>query len=70
MSDVLNSYVVFDPTGRDLESCYVVGRVDRVFWDTENDDGNADGTPRPLLSVVVNGTGERIAITRAAVVIA
>jgi hypothetical protein len=52
--NVLGSYVVFDPTGRDMRSCLVVGRVDAVSWD-DSDDGSSDGSPRPLLSVVVNG---------------
>ncbi len=66
--DVIGSYVVFDPTGRDLRSCYEVGRVEAVTWD-DADDGNEDGSPRPLLTVVTNGSEERITVTCVAVVL-
>ena len=55
--DLIGSWVVFDPTGRGLKSHLVVGRVDSVRWDNA-DDGNADGSPRPVMTVIVNGTEE------------
>ncbi len=61
--DVIGSWVVFDPTGRDLRSCLVVGRVESVTWD-DLDDGTEDGMPRPLITVVENGTEERWTVTR------
>ncbi len=66
--DVVGSYVVFDPTGRDMLSCYEVGRVEAVTWD-DADDGNEDGSPRPLLHVVCNHNEERMTVTRVAVVL-
>lgn len=63
--DVIGSHVVYDPTGRDLASCMEVGRVIAVTWDSD-DDGNADGPPRPLLVVQPNGTtdgGATVAVT-------
>lgn len=66
--EVIGSYVVFDPTGRDLPDCYEVGRVESVRWD-DADDGNPDGTPRPILTVITNGTAEAFAVTTAAVVL-
>ena len=61
--DVIGSWVVFDPTGRDLRSCLTVGRVEAVTWD-DMDDGTDDGMPRPILTVVENGSEERYAVTR------
>lgn len=61
--EIIGSWVVFDPTGRDLHSCMEVGRVESVRWD-DADDGNEDGSPRPLLTVVVNGSEERVCLTR------
>jgi hypothetical protein len=52
---VLHSYVVFDPTGRGLESSMEVGQVMDVIWASE-DDGDASGHPRPLLKVLPNGS--------------
>jgi hypothetical protein len=67
---VQGSYVVADPTGRNLLNCMEVGYVTAVEWDTDNDDGNPDGTPRPLLYVRFNGHGETIACTHVHAVLA
>ena len=53
--DVIGSHVVFDPTGRDLADCMKVGRVIAITWNSD-DDGNLDGSPRPILLVQPNGT--------------
>ena len=53
-SEVVGSYVVYDPTGRDLPDCMEVGRVVRVVW-TRDDDGDSKGRPRPILYVLPNG---------------
>ncbi len=65
---VIGSYVVFDPTGRDLADCYEVGRVVAVSWE-KDDDGTWNGKPRPILSVLVNGSSERYAVTTVAAVL-
>lgn len=52
--NVVGSYVVFDPTGRDLLDCMIVGQVKAVTWESD-DDGNPDGSPRPILQVSPNG---------------
>lgn len=66
--DVTGSLVVFDPTGRDLPDCYRVGRVENVRWD-DADDGNPDGSPRPILTVRDNGSGEVFGVARVAYVL-
>lgn len=65
----IGSYVVFDPTGRDMRDCMQVGRVAGVVWDTDTDDGLLDGSPRPLLYVVPNGEDDPIACTTIAAVL-
>ena len=55
-------YVVFDPTGRGLLDCAVVGRVESVYEDWDAVDGD-DGSTVEVMQVVVNGSGERIAVT-------
>lgn len=66
--DVTGSLVVFDPTGRDMPSCYRVGRVENVRWDNA-DDGNPDGSPRPILTVRDNEHGETWGVARVAYVL-
>jgi hypothetical protein len=55
--EVVGSWVVVDPTGRDLPECFEVGRVESVRWD-DSDDGNEAGDPRPLLTVRLNTFGD------------
>ena len=71
-TDVIGSFVVFDPTGRDLPDCYEVGKVVAVKWNTD-DDGDTTGRPRPVLHVMPNAwrhTDEPpMAVTRVAAVL-
>jgi hypothetical protein len=55
MQQVIGSYVVYDPTGRDIPECFEVGKVTAAYFDTAADDGNPDGTPRVILNVRPNG---------------
>ena len=66
--EVVGSFVVFDPTGRDLRRCYRVGCVESVRWD-DADDGNADGSPRPILTVRDNLSGEVWGVAKVAAVL-
>jgi hypothetical protein len=61
--NVIGSYVVFDPTGRDLYACMEVGVVENIIWDI-GDDGNPDGTLRPVLLVRPNSDEEPYAVIR------
>ena len=60
--DVVGSYVVYDPTGRDLPDSMEVGLVTAVQWTTD-DAGDDWGHPRPILTVKPNGDGEEISVT-------
>jgi hypothetical protein len=61
--NIIGSYVVFDPTGRDARDCFQVGRVIGCCWNTDADDGTEDGYPRPLLYVVPNGEDDPVCCT-------
>jgi len=60
--EVLGSWVVIDPTGRDMLECLEVGVVQSVRWDND-DDGDVRGYPRPILTVKLNGSGEFVSVT-------
>ena len=67
--DAVGSFVAFDPTGRNLPDCLTVGRVEAVRFESA-DDGDAEGTPRPILSVRENRGGDLVAVTTIAAVLA
>jgi len=61
--EIVGSWVVLDPTGRDMLECMEVGVVVSVRWDDE-DDGDSGGRPRPILTVRLNSDEDVVAATR------
>ncbi len=56
--EIVGSWVVLDPTGRDLMNCMEVGIVESVRWDDDDDGTSDDLRPRPILTVRLNTFGD------------
>lgn len=48
--DVIGSWIVFDPTGRDMAECMEAGQIVSCYFSAD-DDGDNHGHPRPLMGV-------------------